>query len=138
MTAAVSKPHFSVIIVDDSDFNRSTIKAVFKRVFKDRDIAHLITTAVDGQEGWAICQRESFHLYVIDYEMPFMKGVELCRRILAEKPQANIVLFSASKIEEVEQAEGPIEKVIKYIYKDIVALRMHLELQLIALERGKA
>lgn len=126
MTSAVSSSHFSIIVIDDSVFARSSVRLVFEKFFLERDHKHSMTFAADGREGWDLCQKHDYHLYVVDYEMPGMNGVELYRKILSRHPHANIVLYSSSKLEEIESDEGPIEKGVKYINKDIVELRKHL------------
>jgi DNA-binding response OmpR family regulator len=44
------------------------------------EFGYEVQIASDGQSGWALLQKESFDLLVLDIIMPGMTGLELCRK----------------------------------------------------------
>lgn len=52
---------------------------------KLRNAGFSVVTACDGQEALDLAQQELPDLLIIDYHMPYLSGLELCRR-LKENP----------------------------------------------------
>lgn len=55
---------------------------------------HEVERAADGEEAYARLARRSFHMLITDLRMPRLGGMELLRRIRAEQPEVEIVVFT--------------------------------------------
>ena len=56
-----------------------------------------VFTAEDGQEGWQAILEHRPGLVIADYSMPFMDGVELCRKMLQHTATAQtpVLMFTS-------------------------------------------
>jgi DNA-binding response OmpR family regulator len=64
-----------VLVADDVELIRLLHEAVI------REMGHEPALAADGEEAWAMFQREPFPLVLLDWQMPRLDGLELTRRI---------------------------------------------------------
>lgn len=82
----------NVLIVDDNQTNRLILREMLslKKIKSDM--------AVNGLEALNKIQNKNFDVIIIDYYMPTMDGIDLVRRIRAEKnkDQSVVLLHSAS------------------------------------------
>src|SRR5256885_508594 len=78
-----------VLVVEDDVAMRSLTREVLEQR------GHEVTEAPDGETGWACWQQGAFPLVVVDWTLPGMDGLALCRRIRSS-PQgdATVVLIS--------------------------------------------
>jgi len=73
------QPH--VLLAEDDPVLRSIVQRWLTRWGYDT------ITAADGQEAWQIlCQKNSPKLVLLDWSMPSMNGVDLCRRLRDNQP----------------------------------------------------
>ncbi len=56
---------------------------------------HTVDIAVDGIEGWNFAQAADYDLILLDWMLPRLDGVELCKRLRAEKSQVMILMLTA-------------------------------------------
>ena len=84
-----------VLIVEDERLTR--------RLFEQRlqAIGHEITSCADAESAWQAYQAETYPLLILDWILPGMDGLELCRRIRA-LPQGDhsMILVATSRIGE--------------------------------------
>ena len=59
----------------------------------------LVKTASNGLEAYRLTQKESFDCLVIDWMMPTMNGVDLIKKLRAEKNRALFVMLTAKTSE---------------------------------------
>ena len=64
-----------ILVIDDDDMVRSTIKAILERA------GHDVTLAVDGEDGLSQFQRQSCDLVVCDIFMPNKEGIATLREL---------------------------------------------------------
>jgi len=84
-------PGRAILLVEDDDFNRTVATAML------RASGYLdVTTAVNGVEAVAACERETFDLILMDCEMPLMNGWDATRKIRALGICTPIVAYTAS------------------------------------------
>jgi len=64
-----------ILVIDDDDMVRGTIKAILERA------GHEVTLAVDGEDGLRQFQRQSCDLVVCDIFMPNKEGIATLREL---------------------------------------------------------
>lgn len=88
-----------VLIAEDDAVSRRVLAATLDKS------GYEVVAAADGAEAWAALQREDApHLAVLDWMMPGMDGVEVCRRVRAlsaAAPPYLILLTARSDKEDV-------------------------------------
>src|SRR5688500_17456757 len=59
-----------------------------------------VTAVADGAEAWRYLERSSGPtLAMLDWMMPGLDGAEVCRRVRAERPLANLYLMLVTALE---------------------------------------
>jgi len=66
---------------------------------------YTVDVATNGQSGWQLAQTRTYDLFILDWVMPIMSGVELCRS-LRQKGDRTPVLFLSAKDTLNERVEG--------------------------------
>jgi OmpR-family two-component system manganese-sensing response regulator len=80
-----------ILCVDDHQDSRDVIAALLKTA----DPRYEIDLAAGADSAMALIDERSYDVYVLDYMMPEMSGVELCRWIRQADRHAPIVFLSA-------------------------------------------
>lgn len=89
----------SVLIVDDE----AHIRTLFKTVMSSMDAA-IIGEAQNGEEAVAIFKAQKPDIVLLDINMPVKDGTEALKEIMAEFPEAFVVMMtSVSDMEIVEK-----------------------------------
>ena len=128
MSLKISQGAFKLLFVDDSEVQRQLASRSLTRLFKDQQIPLKLVEAEDGLRAWKTCEGSAnFDYYVIDYQMPHMNGVELCRRILKQGCESPILLYTSDQVDVIQKEEGlidgkPIDEVVDVLPKDIFRL----------------
>jgi CheY-like chemotaxis protein len=88
-----------IVIIDDNP----VIIRLYSRLFQRAGFHP--TTAMDGQEGLDLILLEKPDIAVIDYKMPGLSGIEICKKVKATLPDEDIklILFTADEREEIKQ-----------------------------------
>jgi diguanylate cyclase (GGDEF)-like protein len=68
-----------VLVVDDDAVTRRILQVSVTR------LGHACLLAKDGNEGWQIAEREVVDAIISDWTMPGLDGLELCRRVRAQR-----------------------------------------------------
>ncbi len=88
-----------VLVVDDSDYMRSTLKDILTYH------GHTVLQAENGQECLDILQYEAVDVCVLDIVMPVMNGIDALKKIKEKHPELKVVMLSAlSRKSSVELA----------------------------------
>jgi diguanylate cyclase (GGDEF)-like protein len=82
MTERVPRVDMRVLVVDDDAVTRRILHVSVTR------LGHQCVLAKDGDEGWEIAQREVIDAIISDWTMPGLDGLELCRRVRAQRTSA--------------------------------------------------
>jgi signal transduction histidine kinase/HPt (histidine-containing phosphotransfer) domain-containing protein len=99
-----------VLIIDDSD----TIRAYLQNVLTQRGA--IVDGAATGQEGLAICDRQTYDLILLDLLLPDTDGIEVLQTVRVTNDTSTIVMITGyggikSAIAAVQLgADGYIEK----------------------------
>lgn len=88
-----------IVIVDDSPI----ILSLFSRLFKQKGF--LPITAIDGKKGYEIIIKEQPVAAVVDYMLPEMSGMEVCKKIRQNDTHKNIklIMFTSDKAPETQK-----------------------------------
>jgi DNA-binding response OmpR family regulator len=114
-----------VLIAEDEIVSRRLLESALPRWGYD------VITATDGEEAWALLQeRDAPTIMVLDWLMPRVDGVEICRRIRAHHRLSSvyiILLTARTAVEDVVQ--GLEAGANDYITKpfDIAELRARMQ-----------
>lgn len=104
--------NLSVLIVDDMENMVKSVRGMLK-VLKVGKSFHF---ANNGQQAWALLQKETVDLAIIDWNMPVMTGVELLGRIREDRDKRDmpVVMVTAEANREIvaEAAESDIDAYI--------------------------
>jgi response regulator RpfG family c-di-GMP phosphodiesterase len=105
-----SSEPINVLYVDDEQTNLFSFKASFRRDFK-------VFTAISGQEGIEIVEKENIHIIVSDQRMPGMTGIEMLQKIKEKHPEPIRILLTGyaditAVIDAINQGE-----VYRYVTK---------------------
>jgi signal transduction histidine kinase/ligand-binding sensor domain-containing protein/DNA-binding response OmpR family regulator len=98
LTNGMDRP--SVLLVEDNEDFRFYLKDSLKSLYK-------VYEASNGQEGWQKALAHHPQIIVTDITMPYMNGIELCRKVKSDKRTNHIpiILLTALTGEE-EQIRG--------------------------------
>lgn len=71
----------SILYVDDEEANLRTFTSVFRRDYS-------VYTALSGEEGLLILERENLDVLITDQCMPGMSGVEFLKHVFERTPMS--------------------------------------------------
>jgi len=80
----------TVLLVDD----HALVRRGFRRMLEDDPEIAVVGEASDGQEAVRLALELAPKVIVMDCALPEFSGIEAARRILKEKPQAEILMLS--------------------------------------------
>jgi two-component system cell cycle response regulator len=114
-----------ILLADDDEVSRHILKGTLSRWGFD------VVTAADGDQAWEVLQADgSPRLAILDWMMPGMDGVEVCRRVREQLPGPYIyMLLLTSKKEKEDMIRGMAAGADDYVSKpfDPQELRMRLK-----------
>jgi len=96
-----SNNKFRVLVVEDTPF--------FQKLEKDylEEAGYEVFTANHGREAWQILQEKQVDAVVCDVQMPIMNGLELVKRIRADKNLADLPVMALTSLTgEMQRKEG--------------------------------
>ncbi|MBS1603010.1 MAG: response regulator [Bacteroidetes bacterium] len=89
-----------VLLVEDNEDFRFYLKDNLRRYYE-------VLEAENGKEGWQLALSAHPELIVSDISMPFMDGIELTRKLKADKRTGHIpVILLTALTEDAQQLEG--------------------------------
>lgn len=123
----------TVLIVDDSAFNRQT----FKTILEKEPGVEVIGVASNGMDAMSKVLRLKPDLITLDFEMPEMDGITFLRWVMSEAPTKVIMVSSHSDSKTVFKALelGAMDFVVKPTSKASVELK-NIERDLLEKVRG--
>ena len=100
---AAEKREKSILIVEDSFTSRTLLKNILEAA------GYIVTTAIDGQEGFTRLRSDTFDAVVSDIEMPRMNGFELTQKIRSDKILSEIPVILVTSLDSRKDRERGIE-----------------------------
>jgi DNA-binding NarL/FixJ family response regulator len=102
-----------VVIVDD----HAVVRRGLAELFALADDIEVVGVASDGAQGVEMVERTAPDVVLMDLQMPVLDGVAATRRIVASKPQVNVVILTS--FSEQERILDAIESGARgYLLKD--------------------
>ena len=80
----------TILIADDAAFMRNMLR----EIIEDMDWT-VVAEAADGREAITLYQENQPDLVLLDITMPKMEGTQALKAILAENPEAQVVMITA-------------------------------------------
>ncbi len=100
-TIPPAPPDTHVLVVEDDDLVRSLVATVL------RDAGFVVEQSRHGVEGFQLANSmPHVHVVVADAELPGLSGIELLKRILAQRPEARGLLVSGRTDDESVREEA--------------------------------
>jgi CheY-like chemotaxis protein len=78
-----------ILLVDDDKDTCASMSDVFL------DLDYTVDLAYDGPGAVELSRRHQYHLALLDFKMPGMDGLELCRRLKESQPSVVVLLITA-------------------------------------------
>ena len=127
-----------VLVADDDAMLRAMVAAMLRNEGYDVELA------ADGNQAWAALQRsDAPRLAIIDWDMPGLEGIEICRRLRSidtATPTYAILLTSRATSEDMAAAfaAGADDYVVKPPRHTELLARLRLGARVVALQRQLA
>ncbi len=126
-----------ILIADDKSVNRRMLKNMIEEMGMES------VEAQDGEEAWEILQREDApQIVLLDWVMPKLNGLEVCRRICQERLQSqkySYVILVTSKDKDDEIAEGFLAGADDYITRPFngneLRMRLRVGVRIVQMQR---
>jgi len=78
-----------ILLVDDEQDSCASMSDIFL------DVGYTVDLAYDGPGALELSGRYQYRLALLDYNMPGMDGLELCRRLKNSQPSIVVALITA-------------------------------------------
>lgn len=91
--------HYRILCVEDDEDTCELLKFILRHANPDHDVQ----TAESGAETLQLIASEKFDLYVLDYRLSDMFGIELCWKIRRKDKTTPIMFFTAEARESVQR-----------------------------------
>ncbi len=111
-TEAPRNPPGKLVVIDDNP----VIRRLYSRLFKQAGFIPCL--AADGREGLELILKEKPLAAVVDFMLPKISGIEVCRKVResGECPDVRLILFTADETRETRKkalAAGVDEVIVK-------------------------
>lgn len=112
-----------ILVADDTEDMRVLLRIVLGRA--DFTIAAEARNGTEAWGHWEAGRELGFFAVILDQRMPGMTGLEVAVRILEERPDQRVILFSAH-LDDVLRAEAVAVGVTAVVDKDeLISLAAH-------------
>jgi len=104
-----------ILIVDDNEVTLTSIKEMIE------SMGYKVKTVTNGKQALKILQQNSFDLVLLDILMPGMSGIDVLKRIRADKKLHNLGVAFLTVLDEIGIDKNIIEKLkpIAHIHKPV-------------------
>lgn len=104
-----------ILYVDDDEFTLTSVKEEIE------SIGYKVKTVTNGKQALKILQQKSFDLVLLDMLMPGMSGIDVLKKIRADKKLQNLKVAFLTVIDQIGIDKHIIEelKPIAHIHKPI-------------------
>lgn len=92
-----------ILLAEDDNLARLVLESALRK------LGHETISAKDGEEAWALFSAEPVRVVVSDWMMPGIDGLELCRRVRAQKSEYVYFILLTNLSANVENQQSAIE-----------------------------
>jgi DNA-binding NarL/FixJ family response regulator len=97
--------------------DHGVVRAGLQKLVATFEGVELVGTAADGAEAVDVCRDEHPDVVLMDLEMPRLDGIEATRRIVADSPEAQVVVLTS--FSDRERILGALDAgAVGYVLKD--------------------
>ena len=90
-----------ILLVEDEPSQRAVLSYNLMRE------GYQVTEASDGEEAILLTEEEDFDLVLLDWMLPALSGIEICRRLKRQKRTKDIpVIMLSARAEDVDKVRG--------------------------------
>jgi two-component system phosphate regulon response regulator PhoB len=90
-----------ILLVEDEASQRAVLSYNLMRE------GYQVTEAIDGEEAILLTEEEDFDLVLLDWMLPALSGIEICRRLKRQKRTKDIpVIMLSARAEDVDKVRG--------------------------------
>ena len=115
----MSNDHPTVLLVEDEPAQREVLSYNLKSEGFD------VVTAADGDEAMMLVEEEMPDIVVLDWMLPGISGIEICRRLKSKtETRAIPVLMLSARAEEVDRVRGLETGADDYVVKPYSVLEL--------------
>jgi DNA-binding response OmpR family regulator len=85
-----------------------------------RQRGHAVTCCCEGKRAWAVCQACNFPLIILDWPLPGLDSLDLCRRIRALKEgERSVILLATAGLSEESLRPGLAAGADDFLHKPV-------------------
>lgn len=88
-----------ILLIDDDRELAELVSAYFAKFDLELKSVH------HGTDGFEVSLKQDFSVIVVDWNLPGMEGIDICRRLRSEKPSQPIIMLT-SRNDEVDRILG--------------------------------
>ncbi len=104
--------HFRILIVDDDKDSSELIDFMLRH----DDASYVITSVATSEGALELISVQSFDLFILDYWLPGITGLDLCRSIRRTDERTPVMFYSAMA-RESDRNEGKAAGANEYLTK---------------------
>ena len=109
----VLKKHIKVLVIEDTDVDRRVACAAIERG------GYTALTANDGNSGFELAKLEKPNMVILDYNLPDIKGPEVCKLLKAHADTSHIPVLFLTSLTGPENVINCFEQGENYLAKPI-------------------
>jgi DNA-binding response OmpR family regulator len=126
-----------IMIAEDDPVSAAALHGLLAR------LGHDVAVTVDGDAAWHFWSHEQTPIVVLDWMMPGIDGIEVCKRIRASKPTGYtcIIMLTAKREREdrVKALKAGVDVFItKPLNKEELIARLQVAERIIAMESAES
>lgn len=114
--------HIRILIIDDEEAMRDSCTQVLERE------GYIVESALSGQEGWEIYQKNDYHVILLDLKLPGLDGVQVLSRIVDTGKNTPVIIITG--FASIESAVNTIKiGAFDYLAKPFSPLELRVVVQ---------
>jgi DNA-binding response OmpR family regulator len=99
-----------ILCIDDDDDTCLMLKTLLGRA--DLEATSVLST----EEALRLIEKEKFNLYIVDFQMPAVSGLEFCKEIRRQGAETPIIIYTGAGYEN-DRAAGMLAGANAYLVK---------------------